>query len=163
VRATNDSIRQGLRPRDIRRGQCDTSEVRVVMSRRFDSQLPIAMRVPCDESKLENSPDLPPSIYDPGEEVFGGKELEALKAEALSMSAQAPFSFRMHLLPPPSIAYGPSMMRYNRVEGLSFGSSIEQQFGGGYSGTAIARLGLADWEPNVELTGTRSNITQAYN
>ena len=152
------------------RAQCDTSDVRVVTSRRYDAQLPIAVKIPCDLSKLENSPDLPGSIYDPGEEIFGAKELDALKAEALSMSAQAPFSFRLRagLLPPPSFAYGPSMLRYNRVEGLSVGASVEQQFGGGYSGTAIGRLGFADWEPNVELRGQRTNITEtiglaAYN
>ena len=114
----------------------------------------IATRIPCDVSKLETSSDLPESIYDPGEELFGVKELDALKAEALSMSAQAPFSFRLQagLLPPPSVAYGPSMMRYNRVEGLSLGASVEQQLGGGYSGAAIGRIGLADWQPNVELS-----------
>src|SRR6185436_7030057 len=78
-----------------------------------------------------------------------------------SMSAQAPFSFRLQagLLPPPSWSYGPPMMRYNRVEGLSFGASAEQQFGGGYSGLAVGRIGLADFEPNVELTARRTNIT----
>ena len=142
--------------------QCDTSDVRIVTSRRYDSQLPIAVKIPCDLSKLENSPDLPPSIYDPGEELFGAKELEALKAEALSMSAQAPFSFRLQsgLLPPPTFAYGPSMLRYNRVEGLSVGASVEQQLGGGYSGTAVGRLGFADLEPNVELRVQRTNITE---
>jgi hypothetical protein len=162
VRATNDSIRRGLRKREVRRAQCDTSDVRVVTSSRYDGQLAIATRIPCDESKLENSPDLPKSIYDPGEELFGVKELDALKAEALSMSAQAPFSFRLQsgLLPPPSVAYGPSMMRYNRVEGLSLGASVEQQLGGGYSGAAIGRIGFADWEPNLELSLTRSNITK---
>ena len=79
------------------------------------------------------------------------------------MGAQAPFSFRLQagLLPPPSIAYGPSMMRYNRVEGLSLGASVEQQLGGGYSGSAIGRIGFADWQPNVELSLTRSNITKS--
>ena len=147
VRATNDSIRRGLRVAGRGRpSACDTSDVRVVTSRRYDSQLPIAVKIPCDLSKLENSPDLPGSIYDPGEEIFGAKELDALKAEALSMSAQAPFSFRLRsgLLPPPTFAYGPSMLRYNRVEGLSVGASVEQQFGGGYSGTAVGRLGFAD-------------------
>jgi len=170
VRATNDSIRRGLRKRDVVRAQCDTSDVRVVTSTRYDSQLLIATRIPCDESKLETSSDLPASIYDPGEELFGVKELDALKAEALSMSAQAPFSFRLQsgLLPPPSIAYGPSLMRYNRVEGLSLGALVEQQLGGGYSGSALGRIGFADWQPNVELSLMRTNVAKtvqvsAYN
>ena len=161
TRATADSIERGLRPRQVRRSQCDTSDTRTVINTRDDGQLLVALKLPCDMSKLENSPELPGSIYDKGEELFGAKDLEALKNEALSMTAQAPFSFRLQagLLPPPIYAYGPSMMRYNRVEGLSFGASVEQQFGGGYTGTAVGRLGVADWEPNIELTGTRSNVS----
>ncbi|MEP6491959.1 MAG: ShlB/FhaC/HecB family hemolysin secretion/activation protein [bacterium] len=161
VRAVNDSIRRGLRKRDIRRAQCDTSEFRVVTSLRYEGQLPIAVRIPCDESKLENSTDLPPSIYDPGEELFGTKELDALKAEALSLSAQAPLQFRMSMLPPPSLAYGPSMMRYNRIEGFSLGASIDQELGGGYSAGAVGRIGFADREPNVDLAITRTNLIQS--
>ena len=163
ARAVRDSIRLGLKTAvGDHHSECDTSDTWVRMSTRYENQLPVAVRIPCDISKLENSPDLPKSIYDPGEELFGGKELDALKAEALSLTAQAPFSVRLRsgLLPPPTFSYGPSMMRYNRVEGFSIGGSIEQQFGGGYAGTAVARIGVADWEPNVELSATRSNVTQ---
>ena len=159
-RAEADSVRRGLKTRTARREQCDTSDVRVTTSRRFDGVLPIATRIPCDSTVLAHSPDLPKSIYDPGEELFGTKELEALKAEALSMTAQAPFSFRMHFLPPPTVTYGPSMMRYNRIEGFSAGIAAEQQLGGGYSVTALGRLGVADLQPNVELTAARTNLAK---
>ena len=161
ARAVRDSIRDGLRPADFH-GECGKSDTWTQTQTRYENRLPVAVRIPCDVSKLENSPDLPKSIYDPGDELFGGKELEALKAEALSLTAQAPFSVRLRsgLLPPPTFAYGLSMMRYNRVEGLSIGGSVEQQFGGGYAGTAVARFGIADREPNIELSGTRSNVTQ---
>ncbi len=157
VAARRDSTRRGIATPRV--AVCDTAEIRTTTSRRMNGSLPVALRMPCNYDKLEHSPDLPPSIYDPGDELFGTKELEALKAEALSMSAQAPFSVRMQLLPPPVVAFGPSMMRYNRVEGLSFGASVEQQLGGGYSALAVGRLGLADREPNLELTGTRTNLT----
>ena len=160
VRAERDSVRRGLKPQMARRNQCDTADVRVTTGRRFDGVLAVATRVPCDSTVLANSPELPKSIYDPGEELFGTKELDALKSEALSMTAQAPFSFRMHFLPPPTIAYGPSMMRYNRVEGFSAGISAEQQLGGGYSATVLGRLGFADLEPNAELTLARTNLTK---
>ncbi len=163
ARAVRDSIRLGLKTAvGDHHSECDTSDTWVRMQTRYDNQLPVAVRIPCDISKLENSPDLPKSIYDPGEELFGGKELDALKAEALSLTAQAPFSLRLRsgLLPPPTISYGPSMMRYNRVEGFSAGGSVEQQFGGGYAGMVVGRIGVADWEPNVELSATRSNVTQ---
>ena len=96
------------------------------------------------------------------------KDLEDLKAQALSLAAQAPLQFKLSMLPPPTISYGPSLMRYNRVEGLSVGASVEQQLGGGYSGLAIGRLGFADFEPNLELSLARSNLTKtirftAYN
>jgi len=158
--ASRDSVRRGLKTAGRRSPQCDTSDTRVVTSTRYDD-LKVAVRIPCDLSKLENSADLPKSIYDPGEELFGTKELDALKAEALSLSAQAPLQFRMSLMPPPTISYGLSMMRYNRVEGLSVGASVEQQVGGGYSGLAVGRFGLADREPNIELTATRTNLTDA--
>jgi hypothetical protein len=161
AKAVADSVRLGTRRADPRKQPCDTSDTYVIPSSRSDSTLKIAVRVPCDESKLETSSDLPPSIYDDGEELFGTRELDALKAEALSLGVQAPVQFNLALLPPPTLAYGPSMMRYNRVEGLSFGGSIEQQVGGGYSGLAVGRIGLADREPNVELTATRTNVTEA--
>lgn len=159
--ALRDSIHRGLRSADNRRAQCDTAATRVVTTDRYGSALTIAMRIPCDESKLEHSSDLPPSIYDAADELFGAKELEELKTDALSLGVQAPVDFRFSALPPASIAYGPSMMRYNRVEGLSFGASIEQQVGGGYSGLAVGRIGLADREPNVELTAVRTNLSES--
>jgi len=163
IRAVNDSIKKGLRKRDIPRSQCDTSDYRIITQTRHEGTLPVAVRVPCDVSKLETSSDLPKSIYDPGEELFGGAELDQLKAEALSLGAQAPFSLRLQggMLPPPTIEYGPSQMRYNRVEGFSLGASVEQQLGGGYSAKGLARFGFADLQPNVDLSITRTNIAKS--
>jgi hypothetical protein len=160
LRASNDSIRRGLKQRPARRKTgCDTSDTRVSAHDRFDNQLRVAIVMPCDASKLEHSPELPGSIYDSEDEIFNEKDLDDLKAAALSMTAQAPFSLRMHMLPPPTISYGPSMMRYNRVEGLSIGASVDQELGGGYKADAIGRLGFADLEPNIELGLTRTNLT----
>jgi hypothetical protein len=110
--ALRDSIRRGLREPTRRISPCDTSDTRIITTTRSEADLRIALRVPCDLSKLENSPDLPASIYDTGEELFGMEDLEALKKEALSLSAQAPFSVRLHFLPPPSLSYGLPMMRH---------------------------------------------------
>jgi hemolysin secretion/activation protein ShlB/FhaC/HecB len=161
VRAENDSIRHGLKERPKRVAQCDTAQQRMTTSTRFDGALRVAVRVPCDPSKLEHSPDLPGSIYDSGEELFGSKELDELKSQALSLTAQAPIQFRLSALPAPTISYGPSMMRYNRIEGFSLGASVEQQVGGGYSASAVGRFGFADHEPNVELNVTRTNLTRS--
>ena len=161
IRAENDSIRKGLKVREKRVTACDTAETRISTSRRYEGTLNIAMRIPCDPEKLANSPELPPSIYDPGEELFSMKDVEELKAQALSLAAQAPVVLSPALWPPPSVSYGPALMRYNRVEGFSAGVSIDQQIGGGYSVNAVGRLGLADLQPNVELGVMRSNLVKS--
>ena len=150
-RAARDSIRDGLKRVAT---QCDTSDFRVVTRYRVEgSQVPMAVRTPCDRTRLASSPELPPSIFDPGEELFGVKERESLIAEALSLTAQPAFGPR-----PPVLRYGLHMTRFNRVEGLSVGAAVEQQFGMGYSARVVGRLGLADLEPNVELSLARSNL-----
>lgn len=168
TRAVRDSVRKGLKVEEPRKSQCDTSDARMSISRRYEIAMPVAVRVPCDTTALVHSPELPPSIYDAGDEIFGAKDLEDLKAQALSLTAQAPMQFRLSMLPPPTIAYGPALMRYNRVEGFSVGASVEQQLGGGYSGMAVGRLGFADLQPNLELSVARSNLSKtirvtAYN
>jgi hypothetical protein len=149
-RAERDSVREGLK-RAV--SQCDTSEFRIVKRYRVEGQVAIAVKIPCDRQKLATSPELPRSIYDPGEELFGVKEREALIAEALTLTAQPAFG-----LQPPVVRYGLHMTRFNRVEGLSLGTSVEQQFGQGYSAKGVGRVGLADLEPNVELSLARSNL-----
>ena len=149
-RARRDSIREGLiKPV----AQCDTSEFRVVTRYRYEGDVPVAVRIPCDRAKLATSPELPRSIYDAGEELFGVKEREALIAQALTLTAQPSFGVQ-----PPVVHYGLNMTRYNRVEGLSVGAEVEQQFGLGYSARAMGRIGFADLEPNVELSLARSNL-----
>jgi hypothetical protein len=162
-RAHRDSMKAGLVKMPV--AQCDTSEFRtVVRTEGHDGGVPmkVAYRVPCDLSKLENSPELPKSIFDPGDEIFGAKERDALIAEALSLGAQPPFLLGSGHLPPPSIKYGPEFMRYNRVEGLSVGAQLEQQLGAGYVARGIGRIGVADFEPNLELTVERTNLERTY-
>lgn len=150
-RASADSIRKGLK---VVRTQCDTSDVRVVTRYRVaGSQVPVAVTIPCDEAKLARSSELPPSIYDPGEELFGARERESMIAEALSLGAQPAFGAQ-----PPRLRYGLALTRFNRVEGLSVGAALDQQFGRGYSAQVVGRIGIADLEPNVELSLARSNL-----
>jgi hypothetical protein len=162
-RARRDSIKAGTLKAPP--GQCDTSEYRIVRrSEGRDSGLGLktAYRVPCDVKKLASSPDLPGSIFDAGEEVFGAKERDALIKQALSLGAQPPFLLGSGHLPPPTLKWGPEFMRYNRVEGFSVGGQAEQQLGGGYTARALGRLGLADLQPNVELTIERTNLEKTY-
>ena len=58
-----------------------------------------------------------------------------------------------------TISYGwrRGLMRYNRVEGLSFGALGERKLGKTYDGSALVRLGTGDLEPNVELRVARGD------
>src|SRR5207244_4015852 len=68
-RAERDSIAKGLKPKPI--AACDTSKFVTTMTSHHGGKLPVAYVVPCDQSKLATSPDLPPSIYDPAEQIAG--------------------------------------------------------------------------------------------
>ena len=163
-RAQRDSIRQGLK-KDVNR--CDNPDSTRTYTRRSYQgvDLKVAIVVPCDAKKLASSPELPKSIYDDGEEIFGSNERDALIKEALSLGAQPPLSFGGI---PPTIKWGLEFTRFNRIEGFSSGALVEQQLGGGYTASLIGRIGHADLEPNAELTLARSNLVttirgRAYN
>lgn len=148
-RARRDSIREA------RRRSCDATGNRVYTERSRDTVNRVRVTIPCDSAKLASSPDLPRSIYDSGDEVFDSAEIDALVEQALSMGAQAEFSPR-----PPKVER--DVIRYNRVEGLSLGVRADQVLGAGYAARATARLGFADLEPNVELTGMRSDLRRTH-
>lgn len=162
-RAWRDSVRTARRaagdtmPRRPRMGEaCDSSTTGFVVRSRYrygDTRLPVAVRVPCDVQRLAASPELPPSIYDPGEELFGVREREELIAQAISLGAQPSFGLR-----PPQLRYGIDYLRYNRIEGLSVGAELRQSFGAGYVASLTTRFGLADRDPVVELFGRRSDL-----
>jgi hypothetical protein len=134
-----------------RRDDCATSGYYTRIESRADNLLRTAVRIPCDSSVLANSPDLPPSIYEEGEELFGATERDALLKE-LDFSLQPVWAPR-----PIRLTYGLSQWRYNRVEGLSFGANASQQLGRGYTWDLTARLGLGDLVPNAELGVARTN------
>jgi hypothetical protein len=157
-RAARDAERTARR---MARTRCDSSGVRTRVRTRNERSLRVLITTPCDSTKLANSPDLPPSIYDTGEQVVASAEIEALVNQALAMGSQASFAPA-----PPTLAYAP--LRYNRIEALSVGGMVEQQLGAGYSWRAVGRIGVADREPNLEVTGSRSDLRRtlsltAYN
>ena len=154
--ARADSVKAGMRTGSMR--QCDLGDTRVLTRHRGDGGVPVSTRIPCNLDSLINSTDLPPSIYDDGKELFGSSESERLLMKTLSMSAQAPI--RLFALPAPRMQLGPSMTRYNRVEGLSTGVLLEQQLGGGYVVTGVGRFGVADRMPNFELGVARTNLSK---
>jgi len=96
--------------------------------------------------------ELPKSIYDEGEQVFGTAERDALVSEALTLGAQPEFNPQR-----PTVSWGLPFTRFNRIEGFSTGVAIDDVLGGGYSTHALVRLGVADLSPNGELSLDRTD------
>ena len=153
-RALRDSLQTARR--DERKRQCAATGSYVTTMQRYDSALVVAVNVPCDTAVLAHSPDLPPSIYDDGEEVFGSKELETLRDEVLSMSAQARFAPQR-----PELHYGLDLTRYNRVEGLASALAADARLGAGYTARALVRASTAELAPTAELSLGRSDGRRA--
>ncbi|MFL5580035.1 MAG: ShlB/FhaC/HecB family hemolysin secretion/activation protein [Gemmatimonadaceae bacterium] len=118
---------------------------------RHEGAVRVSASVPCDQTRLASSPDLPKSPYDPGDELFDSSELEALKEKVLSLATQPGFAPQK-----PELYYSAELWRYNRVEGFSPAAAVRQRFGAGYTGELVLRIGLADLQPNGELTLART-------
>ena len=127
--------------------------VRVQYENGSESQPPVAVRIPCNVETLRTSPQLPPSLFAEGEELAGGEEEIALIERALGLGSQAGWHPRR-----PTVRYVLELTRYNRVEGLSTGIALDAALGEGYSAGLIARIGVADLEPNVEMSVARTNL-----
>lgn len=146
-----------MKRREARKAQCKTGDVRTRSASRNEGTLAVRLVVPCDSVALAHSPDLPKSIFDENEEVFGSADRDALVREALGMSAQSGFNPQV-----PRIDFGLNLTRYNRVEGLSSALEVTQALGAGYSAQALARLGTADLSPNAEISLTRTDLRRTY-
>lgn len=151
IDTASDSVSRAAR-REVRRNECKQGTERVRAHHNRDEDLRILVRVPCDTVALAHSSELPKSIYDDGEQVFGTAERDALVSEALTLGAQPEFAPQK-----PSIAWGLPFTRFNRIEGLSSAIAVEQVLGGGYSTHALFRLGVADLSPNGELSLDRTD------
>jgi hypothetical protein len=116
-----------------------------------DGALRVAIRFPCDTSKLAVSEDLPASILSSDDQLFSSADRDQL-LEGLDFSLQPGWGPQ-----PPRFHTGLDLVRYNRVEGLSVGASLTSVLGLGYTAQAVARFGFADKTPNGELSLSRSN------
>lgn len=146
-----------MRRRAERKNECASTGNRTRTMSRSEGALSVRMVVPCDTVMLARSPELPKSIYDDNQEIFGSAEREALIAEALGMTAQPGF-----IPQPPQIGYGLYLTRYNRVEGLSSAIEATQSLGGGYVARGLFRIGTADLSPNFELALARTDMRRTY-
>jgi hypothetical protein len=146
-----DSVSRARR-RERRRTECARGSSRLRLQNRSEEDLRILVRVPCDTVALVRSSDLPKSIYDEGEAVFGTAERDALVSEALTLGAQPEWAPQKA-----TKSYGLAYTRFNRIEGFSTALAIDQVLGAGYSTHALFRLGVADLSPNGELSVDRTD------
>jgi hypothetical protein len=144
-----DSVSRAAR-RERRSSECKNGTERVRMRYRENERIRVV--TPCDSIALAHSPELPKSIYDDGEAVFGSSERDALVSEALTLGAQPGFAPQRM-----DISYGLPYTRFNRIEGFSTAIAADQVLGGGYSAHALFRLGSADLSPNGELALDRTD------
>jgi hypothetical protein len=147
----SDSVSRAAR-REVRRNECKQGTERVRAHHNRDEDLQILVRVPCDTVALAHSTELPKSIYDEGEQVFGTAERDALVSEALTLGAQPEFNPQR-----PTVSWGLPFTRFNRIEGFSSALAVDDVLGSGYSAHGLFRLGAADLSPNGELSVDRTD------
>ncbi len=134
-----------------RMDQCATGQTYTVYRRRYEGSLPLAVSVPCDSTRLQNSPELPGSIYDEGEELFGVRERDEL-VKSLTMGLQPGWAPQK-----PKFEYGLAYTRFNRIEGFSTAGAFKSTLGSGYTTTLGIRASTADQQLNGDFTLARSN------
>ena len=139
-----------------RRAACAAGDSHVAsVGTRYGGALRTAIAMPCDTMRLAQSPDLPGTIFDPGEEVYSSTDHEELIA-ALDFGLQPEWGPQR-----PRFHTGLDLLRFNRIEGISPGASVAWPLGLGYTIDAQARIGTGDWVPNGELSLTRSTGRRA--
>lgn len=149
--ARRDTLR-----REDRARQCAATGVYVERSGRGDGNVPISLSMPCDTVALARSSELPASIYDDGEELFGESEVAEL-VRALNMGLQPGWRPQ-----PVRTEWGLARTRFNRVEGLSSAVALSSVLGAGFEAEAQLRGSLADVQLNGELAIARTNGRTMY-
>jgi hypothetical protein len=110
--------------------------------------------MPRDTQRVVASEHLPASIFEEGEVLVSRAEMEELVALA-KLAPPAPWQ-----LARPQLSWAgssPDLLRYNRVEGLSLGARAAWELGRA-TADATLRLGVADWQPDVQVGATRTGV-----
>ena len=153
-------VRTGSRRDSVRAladgAHADRDSIRLARARaRADSVFPVRVVMPGDSVALAESPYLPPPIFEPGQAMVSEADLRAVGRAAgllpvLPMPANAQFRWAPR---------DPTLLRYNRVEGLSFGVRFDAE-SGVMTVDASARIGWGDVAPNVELGLARAGTSR---
>ncbi|MEX2572527.1 MAG: ShlB/FhaC/HecB family hemolysin secretion/activation protein [Gemmatimonadota bacterium] len=119
-----------------------------------DDCRPITIFVPRDSASLLRNEYLPHSIYAPDERLATGRELDELAGFVESAA------WRRILTQRPSYRWTPidgSLTRYNRVEGVTLGSSGRLDLAP-LSASGTLWIGLAERRPSFEIVLTRDGV-----
>ncbi len=114
--------------------------------------------MPRDTQRVVAGEHLPPSIFEEGEALVSRAEMNELVALA-KLAPAAPWQ-----LARPRLSWAgssPDLLRYNRVEGLSAGARAEWELGRA-TADATLRLGIADWQPDVQVGATRTGVASRH-
>lgn len=149
--ARSYALAQDSLVRNRRIETCKTNTTYTVTRMRSEGALATALEFPCDSTRLTRSADLPASIYDDGEELFGVNERDEL-IKSLTFGLQPGWGPQ-----PPKVEYGLSYTRFNRIEGFSTGGALKHTLGDGYTAELGLRGSFADKQVNGDLTVMRSN------
>ena len=143
---------------DMARWHCSGTDSTIRRGFRYEGSLPIQIIVPCDTTALLHSAELPPTIYDPGTEVFDVSARNEL-ASQLTMKLQPGWDPQ-----PVQWHYGidNSLIRYNRVDALDAGVMVSRDFGSGYTGDLTARVSIGGPEFYGEAHMRRSDGFRTY-
>lgn len=143
---------------DSRQGRRAAVRVRIRNCTRRDvSDSALVVIIPEDTASLINSPALGAPILDMGD-IISESELNQL-GQSIGLLPQRPWEFRPDL--PVGVGAVLSRARYNRVEALSLGWGGKIDFGR-LTLDGLARIGVADWEPNFELGLTRPTANARF-
>lgn len=105
------------------------------------------VEAPADTAALLVSEYLPESVYEPGVALITEGEMEELAEQIAEIGSFAGGLYRPHV----NLSYlSPSLLRYNRVEGLSVGARLDAALGR-LSADATLRYGFADKDVDAEL------------
>ncbi|WKW13478.1 hypothetical protein Strain138_002800 [Pseudogemmatithrix spongiicola] len=159
--AVRDSVRAFYAAREElfkveRAAGCARTGTYRVYETRGNGALSMAVDVPCDMKQLTESAELPPSIYDPGEELFGAAQRDELM-RMLDFGLQPAWAPRK-----PTLEYGLAYTRYNRIEGFGTGARMSTTLGKGYSVALDGRASGGDLQLNGGLSVARSNGRTQY-
>jgi hypothetical protein len=154
---TRDSLLRDFRQqrdsatRALREQECTRGETYTRMQTRYNGALQMAVQMPCDSTRLAQSPEFVGSLLGAGESVFGTDDIEDLK-KALSFDLQAAWMPQK-----PTVSWGLGQTRYNRVEGFSTGMQAAMTLGRGYTVMSGLRGSWADRQVNGDLALERTN------